>query len=299
MQTLERTEELGTAEQQPVRERRRRTLAVVTTVVVIAAVAAGVAYAFGSANSTTKTIVKTVQASAPSVAPPISVDDRGFSKLDNGHQAETNVFTQPVDPATRLLLQHQLELAREAAMQYPTVAAAEAAGWRRAGPFAPGLGAHYFNFSQIGDALIPNGTIDDAGALHPAALIYDGTHPDSRIAGLMYYSVSNRLPHGFAGPNDIWHYHTNVCTVYRPDGSVDAPFGADQTVSKAACDRVHGTLMRRTQWMLHAWVVPGYDSPEGVFSHDNPAITCRDGSYHTIPLEDIGSRSSVCVDGGE
>ena len=51
--------------------------------------------------------------------------------------------------------------------------------------------------------------------------------------------------------------------------------------------------------MLHVWVVPGYDSPQGIFSHLDAAITCRDGSYHTVNLQDIGSRSSVCVDGDE
>jgi hypothetical protein len=299
MQTIERTEQLGAAEKPPLRERRRRRVALVAAVVVIAAVSAGIAYAVGSANSTTRTIVKPVAAPGPSVAPPATVDDRGFSKLDNGHQAETNVFSQPIDPATRVVLQHQLELAREVAMRYPTVRDAEAAGWRRAGPFAPGLGAHYFDWPHIEDALMPSGIIDDNAVMHPISLIYDGTHPDSRIAGLMYYSERMRLPEGFAGPNDIWHYHTSVCLVNKPDGSVDTPFGADQTVSKAMCDAAHGQLMARTQWMLHAWVVPGYDSPEGVFSHDNETITCRDGSYHVIPLATVGNRTSLCVDGGE
>ncbi|HUI47633.1 MAG TPA: hypothetical protein VL119_02980 [Acidimicrobiia bacterium] len=51
--------------------------------------------------------------------------------------------------------------------------------------------------------------------------------------------------------------------------------------------------------MLHAWVVPGYDSPQGVFSHLNAAITCRDGSYNTVPLNQLGERTTACVDGGE
>ena len=184
-------------------------------------------------------------------------------------------------------------------MRYPTVADAEAAGWKRAGPFAPGLGAHYFHWSDIAVALNPDGTFDDSDASHPASLIYDGTKPTSRLAGLMYYSLDKRLPAGFAGPNDIWHYHNNVCTVYETDGTVDTPYGADTTVSQAMCDKVGGTLMRKTQYMLHAWVIPGYDSPQGVFSHLNEAITCRDGSYHTIPLDKIGNRTTVCVDGAE
>ena len=88
--------------------------------------------------------------------------------------------------------------------------------------------------------------------------------------------------------------------MYKPDGSIDTPFGADTTVSKALCDTVPGGVLdKQTPYMLHVWVVPGYESPEGVFSHLNEAITCRDGSYHVINLKDIGSKSSVCVDGGE
>jgi len=115
----------------------------------------------------------------------------------------------------------------------------------------------------------------------------------------MYYSATMRIPQGFAGTNDIWHYHTNVCIVNGANGAIDTPFGADTTVTQKMCKSVNGGLLQRTQWMLHAWVVPGYDSPEGVFSHDNAAITCSDGTYHTIPLDKIGTRSTVCVDGSE
>jgi hypothetical protein len=65
------------------------------------------------------------------------------------------------------------------------------------------------------------------------------------------------------------------------------------------CDGVGGNLLKKTSWMLHAWVVPGYDSPQGVFSHLNEAITCRDGTYNVIDLTKIGKKASVCVDGGE
>src|SRR4029079_15984320 len=124
-------------------------------------------------------VVQTVTKPAPA-ATPVTIDDRGLSKLDNGHQAHTNVLTQTLDPAARALLQHQLTIARQAAIQYPTVKDAEAAGWRRSGPFAPGLGAHYLNFSG-GSGFVGTGVLDDAQAAHPIALIYDGTKPDSRI----------------------------------------------------------------------------------------------------------------------
>ena len=273
---------------------RRRPLAVLATVVAVALVSAGAAYAVSSSHTQTKTIVKTVAPPAPAVTP---IADRGFSKLDNGHQAIQGQFYQPMDAATRLALQHQLGLAREVAMKYPTVKDAEAAGYRRQGPFAPGLGAHYSNSAFLIRSFTSVTVMNDAAALHPSMLIYDGTQPDSRIAGLMYMAFG--YPQGFAGPNDIWHYHTDVCIVRGSDGTTNTPFGADTTVSSAMCAAVHGALDPRTPWMLHAWVVPGYDSPEGVFSHDNAAITCRDGSYHAIALASIGNRSTVCVDGTE
>jgi hypothetical protein len=298
VQTLERTAELQTAEPGPSQEGTRRwwLIAVIALVVVLAT--AGIAYAVGSSSSSTKTVVKTVEVPAKVQETP-KVDDRGFSKLDNGEQAEENIFELPMDAATRATLQHQLTLARDMAMKYPTVADAEAAGWRRSGPFAPGLGAHYFNYAG-GSGFMPSGVVDDNEAVHPAALIYDGTQPTSRVAGLMYYSLYPRLPKGFAGENDIWHYHTDVCIVPPgPDGVVNTPFGADTTVTKKMCDGVHGNLIKKTSWMLHAWVVPGYDSPQGVFSHLNEAITCRDGTYKVIDLAKIGNKASVCVDGGE
>jgi hypothetical protein len=297
MQTLERTTELaGNDSGTSVRPQRRIAFVLIVAVIVVATGAA--LYAVGSSRSTTKTVVKTVVGPArPAVVAP--VDDRGFSKLDNGHQAEANVFTQPLDPATRLVQQHQLTLARTVAMRYPTVADAEAAGWRRAGPFAPGLGAHYFKYSgSDGSGFVTDAQMTDDNVLHPASLIYDGTQPNSRIAGLMYLGSGIGFPEGFAGGNDIWHFHTDVCIVTK-NGVLDTPFGADTTVTKSMCAGVGGFLDARTPYMLHAWVVAGYDSPQGVFSHLNEAITCRDGTYHVIPLDKIGDRASVCVDGGE
>src|SRR5262249_4859052 len=159
----------------------------------------------------------------PAVVP---VNDRGFSQLDNGHQDAAPAFYAPLDPATRQLLQHQLELARTVAMRYPTVADAEAAGWRRQRPFAPGLGAHFTKFGGTDPSgFVPLvGPMSDNDVLHPLSLIYDGTQPNSPIAGLMYMGAGMRIPQGFAGYNDVWHYHTNVCIVYGPDGSSNTPY---------------------------------------------------------------------------
>src|SRR3954467_6862903 len=88
-----------------------------------------------------------------------AVDDRGFAKLANGEQ-HAHGFTQAVPKADRVVLARQMELARQTALRYPTVADAEAAGLHRAGPFSPGLGAHYINYSGAGSS--PAGQMTDA-----------------------------------------------------------------------------------------------------------------------------------------
>src|SRR5262249_3882930 len=115
----------------------------------------------------------------------------------------------------------------------------------------------------------------------PMSLIYAGTNPTSQITGLMYYGIGNTAPEGFAGPNDHWHRHSNVCIKGGLGGTLDTPFPADQDVTSAQCTAAGGSLMAVTGWMVHAWVVPTWESPLGVFSHDNPNVRCADGTYNT------------------
>jgi hypothetical protein len=180
---------------------------------------------------------------------------------------------QPLDPTTRDELKMQLSDARDVALRYPTVADAMAAGYRVAGGFAPGSGAHYISYG----GLTGSGAFDPS---KPLALIYDGTSPTSQIIGLMYYGLGDSAPEGFAGPNDHWHRHSNVC-LKSGAGGLEVPFPADQDVTAAQCTAVQGNLMKTTGYMVHAWVVPSWESPQGVFSHDNPNVRCADGTYRT------------------
>ncbi len=223
------------------------------------------------------------------------VDDRGFSKLENGMEHGYS-FPQAISKTDRVELARQLTLAREVALQYPTVADAEAAGLHRGGPFSPGLGAHYISYANAGgDA---DGVMSDDDIRKPLAWIYDGTHPESRIAGL-FYSTGIENPTGWAGPNDTWHLHKDICLVTTPTG-VDTPLGADHSATKQECDAVKGTLLKQTGYLLHAWVVPGFESPEGVFSHLTSTVTCDDGSYTLIPdVTKIGTKTTTCLDGTE
>jgi hypothetical protein len=185
---------------------------------------------------------------------------------------------KPLPPAQRQELAVQLVAARSTAMQYPTVAAATQAGYILAGEFTPGAGAHYVSINRsAGSYLGHASTLDPA---NPLALIYEGTAPTSRIVGLMYGAFTAAAPEGFAGPNDHWHRHTNLCVTFDK-GTIGIPFPPDSNVKKSACDALHGQFMRETLWMVHAWVVPGWDSPQGVFSHANIDLHCADGTDHT------------------
>ena len=88
----------------------------------------------------------------------------------------------------------------------------------------------------------------------------------------MYLSTGSQTPpEGFAGPNDHWHYHENVCLITRPDGGLDTPFGADETeVTEAMCTDLGGDWVPVVQNMVHVWAVPGYEHPDNVFGDLNP-----------------------------
>lgn len=217
-------------------------------------------------------------------------DDGGLTQLENGQMHHEVPDDVALDADTQRALDAQLDATRALVDLYPTVADAEAAGWRRAGPFSPGLGSHY---TAPAGGYNGDGVIDEADLATPT-LIYDGNEPSSPIAGFMYQSFRQDEPEGFAGPNDHWHYHTSVCIVAGDDGEIDTPLGADREVSDEQCASVGGGLIDFTGYMVHVWTVPGYESPRGIFSDLNPALTCPDGSYHTIDIEDLGTNETLC-----
>jgi len=188
----------------------------------------------------------------------------GVKAQDVAAESEPDV---PLDPATRALLASQLTSARETAMRYPTVADALAGGYRLIGGFGPGAGAHYLG------GFGGSGTFDPS---RPQSLIYDGTSPTSGIVGLMYTGGAATAPEGFAGPNDHWHRHSGVCLK-----GADVLFPVDANVTAEQCSAAGGRYMATTTWMVHAWVVPSWESPAGVFSHENPNLRCADGTYNT------------------
>jgi hypothetical protein len=243
--------------------------------------AAVVLYADGGSTTSSVTAGASGSSGAAVPAEDASAGGSATSTDLNGHHiqgvkaqdvAAESEPDQPLDAATRDLLAQQLVIARDTAMKYPTAADATAAGYRLVAGFGPGSGAHY-----IGGPMTGPGPFD---ATRAQSLIYDGTSPTSRIVGLMYFGFSADAPEGFAGPNDHWHRHSNVCTKFQ-NGVLDVPFPPDADVTRQQCAAVGGNYMAITGWMVHAWVVPGWESPSGVFSHENPNLRCADGTYET------------------
>ena len=204
------------------------------------------------------------------------VNDKGLSLLSNGHHHRM-VDEQQLTPAERAILTHQIEGTIATAKRFPTVADALAAGYKRTGPYMPGIGAHFIHLT--GQGLNPDGVMDDADLADPLAIIYAGTDPTSPIAGFMYYSTSAKEPVGFAGGNDVWHYHADLCLKFGPNG-IDVPYGLDNSATKKQCNSVGGKIMKQTSWMVHVWSVPGWESRQGLFGEVNPALMCPDGSYY-------------------
>jgi len=175
----------------------------------------------------------------------------------------------PLNAADQTVLTQQLGDALQAAERFPTVASAKAAGMILAGGMAPGVGAHYQTIG-IQDVTALDGQFNPS---QPASWIYASTADNAPVVGVMYESLTAQPPSGFIGPNDHWHRHSNVCVKFNA-GEIAVPFAADQNVSPQECADVHGIFMKKTVWMVHAWVVPGWESPQGVFSHDNLHVYC-------------------------
>src|SRR4029453_7163530 len=118
--------------------------------------------------------------------------------------------------------------------------------------------------------------------------------PDARLVGLSFlvYNPGGE-PVGFAGPNDHWHPHNaNGVLCF---GANNVVMGAED-VSVADCEARGGHKATLEDiWMVHDWVVPGWECSWGVFAPECPELggTLR-ASAGDCPAEleaiDVGSR---------
>ncbi|HZQ85991.1 MAG TPA: hypothetical protein VFA83_14175 [Acidimicrobiales bacterium] len=184
---------------------------------------------------------------------------------------------QPLNLGMRMALEAQQSDARAVAEKYPTVADAERAGYRKSTVYVPCIGAHYTNVALAGRF--------DPSA--PSELLYDGTTPGAHIVGLSYLVWHpGGAPQGFVGPNDVWHQHTfNGGLCINNDGLV---VGAEAT-TPAQCTALGGHKIPLTDiWMLHDWVVPGFECSWGVFASECPELGGRTGGTAYDPPDPSG-----------
>jgi hypothetical protein len=181
------------------------------------------------------------------------------------HGGRGMVTQLPLTHAQHIELAQQMEQARAVVAKFPTTARALAAGYDESTPYVPCIGAHYTKIRLAARF--------DVSA--PSELLYDGTSPDSKLVGLSYLVFHhNGPPPGFAGPNDHWHQHNANGGLCLRGGFVVG--GEDTSPQQCAARGGRKTLLIDI-WMMHAWVVPGFECSWGVFSGECPELGGRLG----------------------
>lgn len=184
-------------------------------------------------------------------------EESGVSTEGNsGHGHRGPVPFKPLTQAERDVFREQMLGSYDAIAKYPTVKAAEAAGWQLITPYVPCIAAHYINYGALANGFDP---------AQPEIILYDGQSADSKIVGLSYLQFSEEEPEGFAGKNDPWHIHESLCI-----GNVVV--GDEGTSDEDCAARGGRTVDLGTLWMNHQWAVPGWDSRWGLFSSEHPDL---------------------------
>jgi hypothetical protein len=195
-----------------------------------------------------------------SVGNALTAENGSHSSMPSMHQHGIVPWQNITDPAQQAKLQGQLQQAGTVMAKYPTAAAAMKAGYFQVTPYVPGIGAHYLNVGKLTD----NGF----NPADPEMLLYNGNEPTAKLIGLSYAVLADKAPSGFIGPNDMWHNHPSLCIV----GNIVV--GPDST-PESLCSSIggrKGTPFEHTMWMAHLWQVPGWESPWGLFSGENPVV---------------------------
>ena len=159
------------------------------------------------------------------------------------------------------LFKQQVEAVRKVAEQFKTPADAVAAGYVRTTSDVPYMGEHYLNYD-----IVRKGVFDPA---HPSGLLYSKIDSgEEKLVGVWFLLLPgvggvtrDQEPAGFAGNLDLWHAHTGLCLVGFS--------GASEGETKESCSAKGGSFTADLRWMMHVWVAPIQDNPDGVFAYLN------------------------------
>jgi hypothetical protein len=202
-------------------------------------------------------IAERMQAGDPTSRPWWCNSTGGEGTHGSQYYMDRGITKGPLSWDDCLELSTDLDAALQYAIQWPTRAEAEAAGWKATVNYAMGMGTHH----ALGNPL--QGSFDPQ---RPNFLQYDGNGPDAKLVGMSWY-VNNGPdgpPEGFPGNNDWWHTHEYLC-ISNTTGLVirDGQCAAGQ----------NGTsVYLGNYWMVHAWIIPGWQHFSDVFVGHHPCL---------------------------
>ena len=160
-----------------------------------------------------------------------------------------------------------------AVARYPTVAQAHAAGMYDA--TSPGRDTPRYFVAPENQPFASDPGFD---LEHPLVFLYLGRDPRSPLVGVAYLEFSERGPRGFTGPTDSWRLLRGLCSIPTAGGG-SRIVSIDSDMTQDRCTAVDGSYADSVQWLVHAWLAPGWENPDGVFSESNPRVPCVVDAY--------------------
>jgi len=158
-------------------------------------------------------------------------------------------------------LRKQIEQVAEVAKKFPTTDAAKAAGYVRTTSDVPYMGEHWLNYDYVKTGIFDPGK--------PQGLLFSKVDAGpEKLVGVWFLLLPgingitrDVQPEGFASSLDLWHAHVGLCLVGLS--------GASEGETRESCQAKGGSFTADLRWMMHVWVAPGYDNPDGVFAYLN------------------------------
>lgn len=189
-----------------------------------------------------------------------AVHVHGATSIDSSNQ-HGFAYREELTAEQRRALGEELTAARSAALSTPTLADARAAGWTTVGESVPGGGQMMIDVRRRSQS-------DVFDPSTPVALLFASSEDDAPIVAVQYegWTKSTTPPRGFTGQDVLWHLHTGTCLVDGIRFVYDPPHVGE------SCELLDGSRTNTISWMIRAWVVPGWENPNGTFAHDHPAI---------------------------
>ena len=149
-------------------------------------------------------------------------------------------------------LESEIETARSMIADLDTVEKVAARGYVLATSPSPGIGTHWVRWSQILEPFSPG---------NPSMVLFDQSKSPPVLVGYSYAVQSATEPEGFTGGADTWHRHAGLCVALSGWVIRERSAGPDE------CD---GSFIAGGDfWMLHAWIVPGWENRDGTFAPAN------------------------------